>query len=85
MDKGDITLRQLVSEQGKKMDEIHSALVGNPQYGIKGMTQRLTDIEKTQSEHIDFFKHIKIMVKFGTPVISAVFIAIWEFIKSKLI
>ena len=44
-------IKEMIEEQGEKVNEIHFAIFGNKQAGVKGMAEIVTDHSKTISEY----------------------------------
>lgn len=71
----------MTPEQEKILREVHSAIVGNPVMGHKGLVQRMAEVEDYQNKDSKFKNKIVVWCGVGTTVL----VCAWELFKWKYI
>lgn len=66
----------MTTEQIKKLDEVHAAIVGNEKLGQEGIIPRLNKLEEYQRND----KIYKAKVAGGLAVGTPIFVAFWNWI-----
>lgn len=67
-------IKEMITEQSEKVNEIHFAIFGNQKAGVKGMAQTVVEHGKTIAE----YKKLKYL-GLGMATVSGA--GIWQFIK----
>lgn len=67
-------------EDKQKLDEIHTAIVGNPSMGTKGLATRIGELEDYKKSD----EKMKYKVAGGLAVGTPIFVVAWEWLKGKL-
>lgn len=68
------------TEQEKKLNEIYNAIVGNEKMKIKGLAQKVEDLEKYKAKD----QKLKYKVAGGVAVGTPGLVVFWDWIKSHL-
>jgi hypothetical protein len=70
----------MTTDQEQKLNELHTAIVGNPALGNKGIVARLQDVEKYQETDKAFKYKVAGGMAVGTPIL----VVAWHWLKGKI-